>query len=160
MDYILIDDLLIQYLVNYQQKEAGKYLAIGNVPLFTRTLHFAIRKDVPKADHIVQQFNTEIAKMVADGTYNRILQLNWIQADVDGDGQLELILAGDQAGLKAPTSSYNVYFQSSNTAATNSSRYYINGQIYDNWEAVPNKYKVALVKSENLDQGTLLKFSF
>lgn len=159
VDYILVDDLLIQYVVNYQQKEAARFLAIGNTPLFTRSLHFGIRKDVANADQIIQQFNMEITKMIADGTYNRILELNWIQADVDGDGQLELVLAGDQAGLQAPTNSYHVYFENQPTASTPSDRYYINGQIYKDWESIPTEYKVANLRNENLDKVTFLKFS-
>ena len=49
----------------------------------------------------------------------------------------------------------------SNTVVTsNPNRYYIDGNVYDNWKAVPDKYKVAIVKHENPDQGTLLRFSF
>jgi len=160
VDYILVDDLLIQYLVNYQQKEAAKFLEIGTVPLLIRSLHFAIRKDVPNADQIIHQFNDEIVKMMADGTYNRILHLNWIQADVDGDGQLEMVLGGDHAGVKAPSNSYSVYFQNSDSVSSNSHKYYIDGQIYNDWEEIPDTYKVAPIKSENLDDVSLLKFSF
>ncbi|HEU5290221.1 MAG TPA: transporter substrate-binding domain-containing protein, partial [Cyclobacteriaceae bacterium] len=157
VDYILVDLLLIQYLVNSQEKEVAKYLAIGGEPLFTRSLHFAIRKDIPNADRIIRQFNTEIVKMIADGTYNRILQLNWIQADVDGDGQLELVLNGDHAGVKAPSNSYSVYFQNSNAGSSNWGRYYINGKLYNGWEEIPKEYKVAQVNKEEV---TILKFSF
>lgn len=162
VDYILVDNLLIQYLVNYQKKEVAKHLAIGQEPLFTRSLHFAIHKDVPNADQIIQQFNSEIVKMIADGTYNRILQLNWIQADVDGDGQLEMVLNGDHAGVKAPSNSYSVYFQNSDTTPTptSSNRYYINGQVYNGWEEIPGEYKVAPIKSESLEKVTILKLKF
>lgn len=157
VDYILVDHLLIQYLMSNQQKEVAKYLAIGSEPLFTRSLHFAIRKDVPNADSIIQRFNTEIKKMMADGTYNRILQLHWIRADVDGDGQLELVLSGDQAGLQAPSNSYSIYFKDSKKASTNWGRYYINGKLYNGWEEIPNEYKVAQASKETF---TFLKLSF
>jgi len=159
VDYILVDNLLIQYLVTHQSKEVAEHLAIGAMPLFTRSLHFAIRKDVAGADKIMQQFNAEITKMTADGTYNRILQLNWIHADVDGDGLLELV-AGAQAGLKAPTSSYHVYFDHSKVAASNTNRYYVNGRFYFDWETVPSEYKVAPIKNETPEKVTLLKFTF
>ena len=30
--------------------------------------------------------NAEIKEMITEGTYNKILELNWITADIDGDG--------------------------------------------------------------------------
>ena len=90
---------LIRYIVNQYQESARARLEIGTVPLINRTLHFALRKDCPGAEEIVKRFNEQIEEMLADGTYNRILGLAWIEADVDGDGQSELVLQGDRAGL-------------------------------------------------------------
>lgn len=143
VDYMLVDRLLIEYLVMYQQEEVAQYLSIGSSTLLTRGLHLAIRKDVPDAQGIIQRFNESILKMVADGTYNQILQLNWIQTDVDGDGRMEYVLHGDEGGTAAPSSSYSVYFnQPGSTASPNpASRYYIQGKYYESWNQVPDKYK-------------------
>ncbi len=40
--------------------------------------------------------------MLADGTYAKILQIGWIQVDVDGDGLDELVPIGDTVG-RAPS---------------------------------------------------------
>ena len=159
-DYMLVDALLMQYLLTYQEEEVAQYLEIGSNTLVRRSLHFAIRKDLPGAQNIVDRFNDEILKMVADGSYNRILRLNWIRTDMDGDGRVELVLAGNKAGSKAPTSSYDVFFKSS-TAVTSSSkdRYYVDGRFYEGWEQVPQQYKVPVVGQE-VEDFNFLKFKF
>ena len=53
-----------------------------------------------QADEI-EKFNAEIKKMQADGTYNIILRLDWIRADVDGDGRTELV-AGNTRDCAGP----------------------------------------------------------
>ena len=159
-DYMLVDALLMQYLLTYQEEEVAQYLEIGSNTLVRRSLHFAIRKDLPGAQNIVDRFNDEILKMVADGSYNRILRLNWIRTDIDGDGRVELVLAGNKAGSKAPTSSYDVFFKSS-TAVNSSSkdRYYVDGRFYEGWEQVPQQYKVPVVGQE-VEDFNFLKFKF
>jgi len=44
VDYILIDDLIIQYLIKYQTNDVSEFLSIGQNPLFVKSLHFAINK--------------------------------------------------------------------------------------------------------------------
>jgi hypothetical protein len=66
------------------------------------------------------------------------LGLNWIQADVDGDGKMELVLDGDRAGSNAPGQVYNV---SANKPVPGTNRYYIEGEIYDGWNNIPERYK-------------------
>ncbi|WP_020527994.1 substrate-binding periplasmic protein [Flexithrix dorotheae] len=161
-DYMLVDALLIQYLLHYQREEAAQYLEIGTTPLITRSLHFALRKDLPNAEKIIEGFNEQIVKMVIDGSYNRILQINWIKTDVDGDGKLELVLNGNQAGQVAPSSSYNVFLNNepSLTHSSTSNRYYVEGNIYHNWDNVPEQYKQPQVKIEDPGQVKLFKFNF
>lgn len=147
VDYMLVDDLLAQYFLRYNAEEAAQYLEIGTTPLIKRSLHFAVRKDHPRAEFIIERFNRQIRKMVADGAYNQILQLNWIRSDADGDGRLELVLGGARAGIQAPGSSYDVPMPDADAPPIGPvNRYWIDGQLYQSWEEVPEKYKV----TENL----------
>lgn len=158
-DYMLVDALLVQYLLTYQEKNAAEYLEIGTTPLIKRPLHFAISKDVPNAEHIIERFNKEITKMVADGTYNEILSLNWISMDIDGDGETELVLHGTHGGSRPPAHPYNIMAPNTiPSGLTNpNNRFYIEGQTYDNWDAIPNQYKTApLMPSSN----EVIKFKF
>ena len=47
--------------------------------------------------------------MIADRSYHRLLQLDWIRADVDGDGRREYVPHDDQTGPRAPEHSYEVF---------------------------------------------------
>lgn len=141
VDYILVDAILIQYLLKYQLNDVTEFLEIAELPIITKSLHLAIRKEIPGAEQLIQQFNDAIDILIADGTYNEILELNWIMADVDGDGNVELVLAGDKAGLSAPDNTYNI--QSPGRTSGNE-RYYVDGKMYESWEEVPENYKVPI----------------
>ena len=143
VDYMLVDDLLIHYIAENQPEEVAKYLEVGLIPMGNRFLHFAIRRDYPAAEIIVGEFNKAIAEMIADGTYHSILNLDWIRADIDGDGVAELILGGKQAGVAEPTSGYDMTgVQDSADSTAKGESYYIDGQLYNDWQTVPSQYKV------------------
>ena len=97
---------------------------------------------------------------MSDGTYNKILELNWIQSDIDGDGVHELVLLGDKAGSEAPANYYRLMTKTAMTE--NSERYYINGEIYNGWQVVPAKYKTDIMKAAKMNttssSGLKLKF--
>lgn len=143
IDYFLVDALLIQYLLKYQLNDVREFLEIGENPMIVKSLHLAIRKDIPNADQILVKFNEAIKTMMADGSYNEILELSWVRADVDGDGELELILAGDEAGTSAPDNSYNILYSEQKQG---SGGYYVNGTKYKTWNDVPEQYKVDIPK--------------
>ena len=144
-DYMLVEELLIQYLLQYQHEEVKKYLEIGENVILVQPLHLAILKSIPDAQSVIDEFNQSIAQMMADGTYNEILELNWIQYDVDGDGMLELVMSGDEAGMEAPVNYYSL--MSVSGLSESSERYYINGQLYNGWEEVPQKLKTDFSKA-------------
>ncbi len=161
LDYILVDGLLINYLLEYQADEAGQYLELGTTPLARRTLHFAVRKDRQGAEYIIQRFNAQVKSMIADGSFNRILQLNWIRSDVDGDGQEELVLGGKEAGVNPPIYNYDLLLGDSAMASQAPPlRYYIDGKVYESWEDVPARYKVPDVTEEDLNRPGLRLFEF
>ena len=151
-DYMLVDELLIKYMLEYQHSEVKKYLAVGNKAIITQPLHFAILKNLPDAEEIIDLFNSNIEEMMADGTYNQILELNWIQYDVDGDGQLELVMQGENAGTDAPVNYYAL--MSTSGLSNQTDRYYINGTIYDGWNTVPDKYKNDIMRAASMGEST------
>lgn len=142
-DYMLADELLVRYLMEHQQEETGEFLEIGTRALIRRPLHFALRRDVPGAESIIQRFDAAIQRMLADGTYNEILQLSWIYADVDGDGRLELVPRNLEAGVVAPRSGYSIVVpERDRNSVRISERFWIGGQVYESWEQVPPEFKV------------------
>ena len=155
IDYMLVDALLLQYLFQYQLDDVNKHLAVGREHFESKTLHLALRKDTPNAQQILEAFNEQIKVMLTDGTYHQVLELNWIKADVDGDGNPELVLNGDRAGKSVPQNSYNIFVDQT---APQPASYYINGVIYKDWDSVPDKHKKKqkLERSSNPDNPALL----
>jgi polar amino acid transport system substrate-binding protein len=161
IDYMLVDKLLIQYMLKYQINDVSKHLEIGDSPLVIKSLHFAIRKDIVDSEKIIALFDQEILKMMADGSYNDILELNWIKSDVDGDGKYELVLHGDHVGVERPTNTYSISGEKTFSPPINDSyEYIINGQSYDGWKNIPDKYKIKISPGQADPNGVGLIFSF
>jgi ABC-type amino acid transport substrate-binding protein len=158
--YMLVDELLIRYLLEYRGDEAGGVLEIGTTPLVRRTLHFALRRDHPRSKEIVDAFNDQVKKMLADGTYNEILQLDWIRADVDGDGRLELVPRESRAGKTPPETGYSILsaVSSDHPISATDNRYWINGRVYDDWDSVPEEYKAPPPTPPEPPPPALLRF--
>jgi len=158
VDYILVDDLLLQYLLKYQTNDVSEFLEIGTTPLIVKPLHFALSKKVENAEEIMDQFNAEILSMKEDGSFYKILELNWIRTDVDGDGKMELVLVGEKAGIEAPKMAYNI--DPSQTSQSNEG-FYIQGEYYISWDQVPDHLKVNISEIDNSNYhegGIILKF--
>jgi polar amino acid transport system substrate-binding protein len=154
VDYMLVDELVVRYLLTHQQEEAAAKLEIGNRSLGRRKLHFALRRDVPGAKEIIDAFNSEIRGMLADGTYAGILQVDWIRADVDGDGLDELVTLGESIGQVPPSRVYDVFGEVPETEPEKE-RIFVAGSIYEGWDAVPEEYKRQTIPNEQrMKQGT------
>lgn len=161
VDYVLADELVVRHLFRGNPEKAKRLLQVGTTPLVTRSLHFALRRDLPDAAEIVKKFDAEIGLMMADGSYNRVLQLEWIQVDVDGDGQSELLLDGAAAGVQPPEGSYQVFSVDPEKPKTGLRlRYLVNGQPYDNWEDVPTEYKIPSKNRPDPTRPGIVLFEF
>jgi len=147
VEYMLVDELVVRYLLTHQREEAISKLEIGSTTLGRRKLHLAIRRDLPGAREIIDAFNAEIRTMLADGTYAGILQVGWIRADVDGDGLDELVTLGDSLGQTPPGSVYDVFGDAIETDPEKE-RVFVAGSIYEGWDAVPEEYKRQTVPDE------------
>jgi polar amino acid transport system substrate-binding protein len=163
-DYTLMDELVVQYILDNYSEQARTRLAIGSIPLIKRTLHLAIRRSRPGAEALVNRFNGEVRKMIADRTYHNLLHVDWIEADVDGDGRKEIVARSDQAGPTPPARTYDLFSppQVDVTAPPPPAdkRFYFGGSIYENWASVPQNYKLSNSDAPDPSRSTATLFSF
>jgi polar amino acid transport system substrate-binding protein len=171
VEYALMDDLVVQYIVDQYPTEAQARLQLGTTPLVTRPLFFAIRRTHPDAQSIVDRFNAQLRGMITDRTYHRLLHVDWIQADVDGDGLLEYVPRSDKAGAREPPRAYSLFSTTQMQLPTLSpsqpvkpssetKRFYFGGNIYENWATVPDPYKLSAGDIPNPARSTASIFRF
>jgi polar amino acid transport system substrate-binding protein len=145
-DYALMDELVVQYIVDNYPEEARTRLQIGTTPLLSRPLHLVLRRTLPDAQAILEKFNAQIKVMITDRTYHKLLRIDWIRADVDGDGLLENVAASDQALKSEPGRSYSLFSSTALEAQVkkeqSQERYFFGGTVYSGWSSVPDRYKV------------------
>jgi polar amino acid transport system substrate-binding protein len=159
LDYVLIDEFVLKYIVDHYEKQARDKLAIGTVPLLKRPLHLVVRRTLPDAEAIITRFNAQLRGMIVDHTYHRLLHVDWIRADVDGDGIEEYIPKDDdQAGTLPPKNAYSLFSDRPTGHPSVPDKYYtpgvyVGGTIYPDWVQVPAKYKTPAspVKPEEQD---------
>jgi polar amino acid transport system substrate-binding protein len=163
VDYTLMDDLVVKYIVNNHSTEARARLQVGSTPLVTRQLYLAVRRSLPDAETLVARFNAQLRGMVADRTYHRLLRVDWIRADVDGDGVAENVPASDQPGRLEPASPYVLYTAqqlAQPQPRSSDQRFYFGGSTYNSWGAVPDKYKVEDPLHKDPSQSVIPIFEF
>ena len=141
-DYTLMDELVVQHVISSYPKESETRLEIGTIPLVTRDLYLAVRRTRVDAESIIKGFNAQLRGMISDRTYHRLLHVDWIMADVNGDGTEEFVPASDQAGPLEPQRAYSL-FSGTATLTPNSEKpgFYVGGNIYSDWASVPQTYK-------------------
>jgi polar amino acid transport system substrate-binding protein len=158
LDYVLADALVIHHLAHQHPKETEAQLELGENTLLTRTLHLTVRKDRPHAQEILERFNRELAQMLRDGSYHEALRVDWIHADIDGDGVLEMVAAGDEVGTEAPRTGFKVVGTPGGAVSDHqpsNARFVVKGVAYDSWDAVPAEYKRDPVSPLGANPGTL-----
>ena len=101
--------------------------------------------------------------MIADRTYHRLLNVSWILADVDGDGVTELVPKNDLSGREPPKQAYSLFSTDAaghETQRQTGPRFYVGGNIYTDWAAVPNRYKYPPPNVPDSDSRTGTIFTF
>ena len=89
--------------------------------------------------------------------------MDWIQADVDGDGVTEFVPRSDRPGPAPPQQAY-LLLTGDQPAAPQPNpadqRFYLGGNIYSNWATVPDVYKSIDGAQPNPSRSTASIFSF
>ena len=162
VDYTLMDELVVQYIVSNYAEQARTRLQLGSTPLVTRQLYLAVRRTLPDAESIVNRFNAQLRGMIADRTYHRLLHLDWIRADIDGDGVPEFVPESDRPGAVEPRRAYSLVFTEPSVMPVpkTEGRFLLGGSIYDGWTTVPDKFKVEDPKRPDPNRSTAVIFRF
>jgi len=162
VDYTLIDDLVVQYIVSNYPKESEARLQIGSTPLITRELYFAVRRSRVDAASLVSRFNEQIRGMIVDRTYHRLLHVDWIRADVNDDGVAENVPYDDKPGPAEPLRVYALTSGSTEavSAAARAPGFFLGGTIYTDWATVPESYKEPNPRHPDSDRSTASIFKF
>ena len=80
--------------------------------------------------------------MIADGTYHRLLHVDWIRADINGDGVPEYVPRTNRPGPAEPQRIYALFSPQELTAKEPTKPgFYVGGNIYRDWASVPESYK-------------------
>ena len=143
VDYTLMDELVVEYIVDHHPEEARTRLQFGARPLITRQLFFAVRRTLPDAQSIIDRFNGQLRVMITDHTYHKLLHVAWISVDIDGDGQMEYVPDSDKAGPKPPQRAYLLFSSDkpANAPTEPPKRFMMGGNIYTSWATVPDQFK-------------------
>jgi len=162
VDYTLVDDLVVQAIVEAYPKEASSRLQIGATPLLTRPLYFAVRRSRADAADLIARFNAQLRGLITDRTYHRLLHVEWIQADVTGDGVPENVPLSDRAGPNAPQRVYSLYTAPETSKPTGPVKtgFYVGGSVYNDWASVPENYKEVNPDYPDPRRSTASIFSF
>ena len=139
-DYALLDELLVRQLFDFNETKANTLVAAGKVPIVRYPLYFALRKDYPGAAEIMEAFNRNVTAMIADGTYNTVLRVSWIRADVNGDGVPEYVgskKATHKTSADPATNplSYPIFYSEPGppTMGGRQPAYVLDGKSYNTW---------------------------
>jgi len=167
VDFALMDDLVVQYIADNHAKEAQAKLQLGTKPLVRRSLHLAINRSFPDAQGIITRFNAQLRGMIADRTYHRLLNVDWISADVDGDGLFEYVPGSDAARVTEPQRAYSIYGEPERAvvgtpapAESTKPRFYVGGNIYRDWASVPDRFKTSAGMPPPPSRATASLFRF
>lgn len=85
--------LLNELVARNEQEESGmEDLIITDFVLAFRDLHFAVSRQHPLAQEILDDFHRSYELMLADGSVNEILNVDWLATDFSQPGSLNVVM--------------------------------------------------------------------
>jgi len=136
-------------------------LGIGDSVLAFRDLHFAVSRQNPQAQQIIDDFQRSYELMLADGTVNEILNLDWLATDLGQSGDLSVVMRPGISldDLSNPTGMNDVYLLQNSEYRrmkkgdldTSQVKFNIDGTSYDSLQAAMDSVfgKDAVCKHKN-----------
>jgi len=88
-DAALVDEMVVRDVLT---RVAIENLTISSTVLAFRDLHFAVSRQNPLAEAIVDDFQRAYKLMLADGTVNEILDVDWLATGFGKSGKMDVVV--------------------------------------------------------------------
>lgn len=107
-DAALVDELVARDKLDTPVMEN---LTMINIVLAFRDLHFAVSRQNPLAEEIIDDFQRGYKQMLSDGTVNEILNVDWLATDFGQSGKLNVVMRSGVSldDLAAPSNDGEVF---------------------------------------------------
>ena len=107
------DVALVDELVAHNELDTSEVtgVTVTDSILAYRSLHFAVSRQHPLAEAIIDDFHRAYKLMLADGTVNEILNINWLASDFGQSGEIDVVLRSGVSldDLSYPSDDGSVY---------------------------------------------------
>lgn len=130
--FILTTELLLADFNRLLIADSEEPVFLSPVPLISKGFHLALTK-TSQNQTLIKQFDTVIADMQKDGSFNEYLGVTWLQKDIDGDGTADFITSGKVYHRPAEQPFLNA-FPLDDTKPGDASYFYVNGVAYTTYE--------------------------
>jgi polar amino acid transport system substrate-binding protein len=141
-DVALVDELVARNELDTSEVSG---VTVTNSVLAFRSLHFAVSRQHPLAEAIIDDFHRAYKLMLTDGTVNEILNINWLATDFGQSGKMDVVLRSGVSldDLSYPSDNSSVYalddseYQYMRQRGFNSSRvnYQVEGKSYSSLQS-------------------------
>ena len=120
------------------------------VPLLSQGFHLALKKTKDNLA-LIERFDSAIAGMQKDGSFNEFLGITWLQKDIDNDGVADYITS-DKINHRLNERQYLNAFPLDDSKPGDASLFYVNGELYSTYD----KAVIALGSAPSADPESFL----
>lgn len=139
--FILTSELLLSDFNRLLIDDNEEPVFLTPVPLLSKGFHLALKKSSGNLA-LIKKFDSVIAEMQKDGSFNEYLGVTWLQKDVDDDGVADYVTS-DKVNHRLDERQFLKAFPLDDTKPGDASRFYVNGEAYPTFE----KAKTALISA-------------
>ncbi|QJR81500.1 hypothetical protein CA267_012270 [Alteromonas pelagimontana] len=132
--YLMTTGLLIDEFNRLLRADDEELLFLSPTPLFKSHFYLSLSKTTAEADAKVNAFNTAIAGMQKDGSFNKLLGLSWLSKDIDQDGVGDFISSASVAHARIAPELLKLAFALDDVPTGEKSAFYIDDNRYSTWE--------------------------
>lgn len=151
-DYVFEDWLVLAEFNRMLSDDGEQPLFVSPYPLVSASITLSVRKDIPDAVKILNDFDNYIDRIQQNGQFNVVMALSWTRKDINADGVADWITHSDIHHNGTPPMSQKGVLPLDKTQPGDASLFVIDGTIYSDWPAA----SAALNKQPALPRTTLL----
>ncbi|AXR07878.1 hypothetical protein D0Y50_16840 [Salinimonas sediminis] len=133
--YLMTSRLLVDEFNRLLRSENEELVHLSAQPLVTAGFHLALSGTSSATQALLKRFDKTISNMQQDGTYNRLLGIDWLTKDLDDDGVADFISSADMVHTSLNPTALSYAFALDGTKASQQSHYYVDGTLYEDAQA-------------------------